>query len=183
MSPDVSPMLPGECPDLEPARETNPPSGRPAPLEIPSRIQEELGSLAEGQYPEEACGFLLGRTGLAARSIHKVLRSVNRARGDRTVEFSLPPEAVRAAEEAAEWMGLSVLGFFHSHPDRAAVPSERDEIDAWLGYEYLITAVREGRARETRAYRLDAQTFRFRETRVLTSVTRVRPARAVGSDG
>ncbi len=183
MSPDVSPLIPGERRGAGSRRATDPPSAAGVRLEIPPAIREELGSLAERQYPEESCGFLLGRTGPTVRSVHKILRTVNRAPGDRTTQFSLEPEAARAAQEAAERSGLCVVGFFHSHPDRPAVPSGRDELQAWLGYDYLITAVQKGRAQETRAYRLDTATFRFRETAVGNPPAAVHPGGAEAANG
>ena len=42
--------------------------------------------------------------------------------------------------------GELVLGFYHSHPDHPARPSEYDREHAWPFYSYVIVAIEQGRA-------------------------------------
>ena len=42
--------------------------------------------------------------------------------------------------------GLDLLGWYHSHPDHPARPSEFDREHAWPWYSYVIVSVRERRA-------------------------------------
>ncbi len=46
------------------------------------------------------------------------------------------------------------MGYYHSHPDRSAEPSERDLADAWPFVSYLVVPVAEGVAGEMRSWRL-----------------------------
>jgi proteasome lid subunit RPN8/RPN11 len=61
----------------------------------------------------------------------------------------------------AEARGLEVIGYFHSHPDHPARPSEFDRDHAWPWYSYLILAVHDGRTVARRSWQLreDRSTF------------------------
>jgi proteasome lid subunit RPN8/RPN11 len=77
--------------------------------------------------------------------------------------YVIPPEAVLAAEKAARAEGLGVIGYFHSHPDHPARPSEFDREHAWPGLSYLIVSIRKGKAKDTRSWRLSDDRERFLE--------------------
>ena len=57
-------------------------------------------------------------------------------------------------ERYAETKKLDVVGFYHSHPDDAAVPSRYDLDHAWPFYSYLIVSVEAGRIADARSWRL-----------------------------
>ena len=58
---------------------------------------------------------------------------------------------------------LAVVGFYHSHPDHPARPSDYDHRHAWPWYSYLILEVRAGVDGELRAWRLTEDRARFEE--------------------
>ena len=60
--------------------------------------------------------------------------------------FSVTSEDVLSAEKAAREQGLEVVGWYHSHPDHPARPSEYDREHAWPWYSYIIVSVQIGRA-------------------------------------
>lgn len=68
--------------------------------------------------------------------------------------YVIEPETVLHAHRQAREMELDILGYYHSHPDHPAVPSEFDREHAWPGMSYLITAVEKGRVVDTRSWRL-----------------------------
>ncbi len=108
---------------------------------------------AREAHPDECCGFLLGSgtdAGLAAApdaaaagalgvAPREALRAVNRDGAGRT-RFAIAPEDVFAAHRLAAARGLTVVGFYHSHPFGEARPSARDFALAWPGYLYAIVA-------------------------------------------
>jgi len=55
-------------------------------------------------------------------------------------------------EKDARARGLEVLGYYHSHPDHPARPSEYDREHAWPWYSYLIVAVEKGVPRDSRSW-------------------------------
>lgn len=95
-------------------------------------------------YPEECCGALLGSNGGRLASVQRIEPIAN-ARGDqRRRRFRIEPADYLRAEEAAEAEGLAILGFYHSHPDHPAVPSEYDREHALPVFHYLVLAVSSG---------------------------------------
>jgi proteasome lid subunit RPN8/RPN11 len=66
-----------------------------------------------------------------------------------------------AGERAAMQKGLDVVGFYHSHPDEAAVPSGYDLDHAWPIYSYIIVSVGEGNARDLRSWEMEGDRSKF----------------------
>ena len=66
-------------------------------------------------------------------------------------------------EEEADRLGLEMLGVFHSHPDHPNLPSEFDRQWAWPNFSYLITSVVEGKAVDSRSWRLSEDRTSFSE--------------------
>jgi proteasome lid subunit RPN8/RPN11 len=112
-------------------------------------------------YPEEGCGLLVGREADGARVVERIVPAANRHDGARRERYEVAAEAFLAAERAARGDGLEVLGFFHSHPDRAATPSAFDLERAWAYYSYLIVRVEGGAPGAAAAWRLSAAGDRF----------------------
>lgn len=121
-------------------------------------------------YPEECCGVLIGRftadgsdpaTGTTAV---EQLVSVDNERADsRHNRYVITPETVLAAQKQARAAGLDIVGYYHSHPDHPARPSEFDREHAWPGISYLIVAVQQGNAEVARSWRLSDDRERFDE--------------------
>ena len=115
-----------------------------------------IEAYAEAHYPEEAAGLILGDEAGEKREAREILPLPNRREaGERGHRYEIDPLETLAAENQADALGLKVIGVFHSHPDHPAAPSQTDLHFAVPWYSYLITGVRSGRARETRAWRLD----------------------------
>src|SRR5690606_34366231 len=75
--------------------------------------------------------------------------------------------AFQRIEDEADARGLSLLGYFHSHPDSPAIPSEYDRVYAWPFFAYLIVSVVEGQAVEPHAWQLEEDRSRFFEDELL----------------
>jgi proteasome lid subunit RPN8/RPN11 len=121
----------------------------------------------ETAYPEECCGFLLGRTDEGATAVARVVPVDNERQDNRHNRFLIHPETVLAAHKEARALGLDVVGYYHSHPDHPARPSEFDREHAWPGLSYVIVAVRNGSAEEARSWRLADDRERFEEEELL----------------
>jgi len=116
-------------------------------------------------YPEECCGVLVGRPlrGREGSFVERVL-SVHNARADgRGSRFLIHPETVLAAQREARRAGMEVVGYYHSHPDHPARPSDFDREHAWPGVSYLIVSVARGEIAETRSWRLAEDRSDFEE--------------------
>jgi proteasome lid subunit RPN8/RPN11 len=122
------------------------------------KIREELAAriAAHGvrTYPHECCGALLGRDGEGAREVLQLLPLPNRRSDSTRNRFELTPEDVRFAERTAREEGLELLGWYHSHPDAPARPSEFDRAHAWPWYSYIIVGIRNGAPSDMTSWRL-----------------------------
>ena len=105
-------------------------------------------------YPEECCGALLGTAGNGAARIMRVERIENSSREEKRRRYVIaPPEYIRV-ERLADADGLAVLGFYHSHPDHPAVPSEYDREHGLPFFHYVVLAVGPESAGEIASYLL-----------------------------
>jgi proteasome lid subunit RPN8/RPN11 len=108
-------------------------------------------------YPHECCGALLGQ----GSSIEEVLALPNTTEEGPRRRFLVRPDDYRAAEGGASARGLELLGFYHSHPDHPARPSEYDLAHAWPTFAYVIVSVAAGVPGDITCWRLreDRSTF------------------------
>lgn len=115
---------------------------------------EAIGRHGEARYPEECCGILVGRSGEGVTAVERVVAVANEREEDRREGFLVHPEKLLAVHMKARKEGLDVVGYYHSHPDHPARPSEVDRKQAWPGLSYVILSVEEGRVAEIRSWRL-----------------------------
>jgi len=127
---------------------------------------ESIHRHAAASYPEECCGFLIGRADAASTMVERVAPAGNEREDSRHNRFLIHPEAVLAAHKEARALGLDVVGYYHSHPDHPARPSEFDREHAWPGLSYLIVSVRSGAVAEARSWRLTDDRERFEEEEI-----------------
>ncbi len=135
-------------------------------LKIARETYRQICSTGESAYPEECVGFLLGQAG-ETREVTGVIRVDNaREEGARGNRYLVTPEAMLAAEREAEERGVDILGVFHSHPDHPNLPSQYDLEWAIPWFSYLITTVENGKALESRSWRLKNDRSAFEEEEV-----------------
>lgn len=130
--------------------------------------RERIARHGEWAYPYEGCGILIGRHDGDEIQVLDV-RTVTNAREDsQHNRYIIAPADVLDAERKAEAQGLDLVGFFHSHPDAPAEPSDHDLAHAsWPGLAYVIQSVLEGQAQALRAWELVPDRSRFEECRVI----------------
>ncbi len=109
-------------------------------------------------FPNECCGALLGRdSGEASvpREVLALFPLVNRRDDSPRNRFAVTAEDVRDAEKAAREADLDVVGWYHSHPDHPAKPSQFDREHAWPWYSYIIVSVMRGQPADMTSWRLN----------------------------
>jgi proteasome lid subunit RPN8/RPN11 len=110
-------------------------------------------------YPDECCGALIGRDGrvIEAFALPNATEEGPRRR------FMVRPHDYRAAETRAAAAAAELLGFYHSHPDHPAVPSQYDLDHAWPSFSYVIVSVSNGHPGALRSWRLRDDRSQFDE--------------------
>ena len=126
-------------------------------LTITGGVDQAIRAHGQETYPHECCGALLGRgdyvTGIVA--LPNTTEEGPRRR------FLVRPSDYREAERRAGELGAELLGFYHSHPDHPARPSQYDLDHAWPTFAYVIVAVASGVAGDMTVWHLkdDRSTF------------------------
>jgi proteasome lid subunit RPN8/RPN11 len=121
-------------------------------------------------YPNECCGVLLGKADGASKEVSEVvpLRNLRHdpARAQELLpvddpgseternRFLIDPLEQLRVEKDARARGLDVLGYYHSHPDHPARPSNYDREHAWPSYSYVILSLERGEPKELTCWRL-----------------------------
>jgi proteasome lid subunit RPN8/RPN11 len=123
-------------------------------LKIREDLVQRVQAHARRAYPHECCGALLGVDGESSREVLDLLPLVNRRDDSPRNRFELAPEDVLLAERAARERHLELLGWYHSHPNAPAGPSEFDRQHAWPWYSYIIVSVQKGEPRDMASWRL-----------------------------
>jgi len=129
----------------------------------------ELGKIREHgarDYPHECCGVLLGNQDGDNKVITEA-RPLSNAREDsKHNRFVISPQDMLESEKYARQKGLDLLGFYHSHPDHPARPSEYDREHAWPWWSYVIVSVQKGRPADLTSWVLAEDRSRFEEESV-----------------
>ncbi len=97
-------------------------------------------------FPNECCGVIIGRDIYSGQNVRRIVERLEPLNNDfdpheQFHRFSVRPIDLIAAEKSASKTGSAVLGFYHSHPDHPARPSEYDREHAWEYYSYVIVAI------------------------------------------
>lgn len=134
-------------------------------LVLSPELRQRIEAEGVAAFPNECCGILIGRElmdGSPRRVVDRVEPGKNVFEADeRYHRFSIDPLIQLKAEKAAEAEGRQVLGFYHSHPDHPARPSEYDRQHAWPFYSYVIVSILAKRPEDMTSWVLNDQTEQF----------------------
>ena len=103
---------------------------------IPAAVRSALVEHAEAERPDEACGLIVLRDGVAERYV----RGRNAAASPYRFELEVDPETWFLEDEGYE------LAVFHSHLASPPRPSRTDveNVGLWAGRPYVILNVQTG---------------------------------------
>ena len=121
---------------------------------------EAIRQEAKRVYLHEGCGALLGP---APGEVSETLALPNQEQDKPRVRFTVSPQDYLATEASADARGLTLLGFWHSHPDHPARPSPTDRTYAWPGLLTLVIAVEHGEPQELTAWDVPGPEAPFRQ--------------------
>lgn len=132
-------------------------------IKLSKSHENAINAHGERDYPYECCGLLIGRFLEDGRKEVIETYPISNAREEEAKRnrFLILPDELLAGERAARDKNLEVVGFYHSHPDDEAVPSDYDLEHAWPSYSYIIVSVREGSACGLRSWEMDSDRSQF----------------------
>ncbi len=115
---------------------------------VPAEIREQLVEHAAAEAPNEACGLVVLRDGVAERYV----AGRNGAASPYRFELEVPPETWFLEDDGYE------LAVFHSHLSSPPRPSRTDveNIGLWQSKPYLILSLRTG---ELAGWRIEGSTI------------------------
>ncbi|NKB24383.1 MAG: hypothetical protein GKR87_08420 [Kiritimatiellae bacterium] len=119
-------------------------------------------------FPNECCGFLIGEeTEKGNRSVIQIVPATNnREEEAQHRRFLITPENVMKTEKYAREKSLDIIGFYHSHPNAPARPSDYDTEHAWPWYSYVITSIMNREINETTSWILQDDRSKFNEKEI-----------------
>jgi proteasome lid subunit RPN8/RPN11 len=128
-------------------------------LTITSGVDAAIRIHGQETYPHECCGALVGRDGF----VTAIVALPNTTDEGPRRRFMVRPSDYQLAERRATELGGELLGFYHSHPDHPARPSQYDLDHAWPTFAYIIVAVADGAAADMTVWYLQEDRSRFEE--------------------
>jgi len=130
------------------------PAAKSNVLKIASALVRRIHAHGVETYPHECCGALLGRDTEDSREVLDLLPLANRRDDSPRNRFEITSSDVQMAEKTAREKGIELIGWYHSHPDAPARPSEFDREHAWPWYSYIIVSLQAREPRDTKSWRL-----------------------------
>lgn len=136
-----------------------------------ARLEAELRSQAEAASPNEGCGIILGRAtiatdrapdGLEKKETARLILIANAKNSlEQRNRFLITDDELMRAELTACREKLDVIGFYHSHPDHPAAPSQFDLDHTLPFYSYLIVTVARGKSEALPSWVVENDRSRF----------------------
>jgi proteasome lid subunit RPN8/RPN11 len=133
-------------------------------VKLTSALNARIRAHLERTHPNEGGGFLLGKQEGETVTISDAIDVENVfATEEQFHRYDMTPQNWAQMEDEADARGLLLVGYYHSHPDSPAIPSEFDRVHALPHFVYLITAVYHAQAREMFAWVLRDDRTQFNQ--------------------
>jgi proteasome lid subunit RPN8/RPN11 len=134
----------------------------PGALRLGPGVAEAVRAHGRETYPHECCGALIGR----GEMVTGTLALPNTTEEGPRRRFLVRPSDYMQAERAASAAGADLVGFYHSHPDHPARPSQYDLDHAWPSFAYVIVSVVGSRDQGMRSWTLREDRSAFEEQQI-----------------
>ena len=140
-------------------------------ITIPESSLRQIRAHGVKDYPYECCGLLLGSYSDEGKVVTETYPISNaREESAKRNRFLIEPAELMRGEKYAREHDLEVVGFYHSHPDSPAVPSQYDLEHAWPTYSYIIVSTQADDSTDLFSWEqeLDRSKFNPEEIRVIS---------------
>ena len=137
-------------------------------VQITADVLRQIKEHGERDYPHECGGMLIGSFKPDPGHFVTEIFPLENAREDeaRHNRVLILPKDVMRAERHARENGLDIIGYYHSHPDHPAVPSQYDLDHALPVWSYMIVSVMKGRAGDVRSWVMENDRSKFNEEKI-----------------
>ena len=136
-------------------------------ISISTDLLNQIREHGVKDYPYECCGLLLGRFTEEGKTVKQPYPISNaREESAKRNRFLIEPEELMRGERFAREHNLDVVGFYHSHPDSSAVPSQYDLDHAWPTYSYIIVSTSAERAGDLFSWEQEPDRSRFNQEEI-----------------
>ena len=133
-------------------------------IEVNQKIIDAITAHAEKDYPHECGGMLIGKFTDGKKTVVESFPLENaREEEHRHNRVLILPKDVLGAERYAREKKLDVVGYYHSHPDDRAVPSQYDLDHALPVWSYIIASVLDGKVDDIASWEMENDRSRFNE--------------------
>ena len=124
-------------------------------MRLSATAHATIGRLAEAAHPHEGCGVLIGSYEGDTVLVQEATSARNLWTERLADRYDMDPADIQAADRSARARGLDTVGFWHSHPDHPARPSQLDSDRSWADYAYLIVSTVAGGSGDLNAFGRD----------------------------
>lgn len=133
---------------------------------LSAALQQQIFTEMEAAYPNEGGGFLVGNVDADSIEIVDTVHVANQFESkEQYHRYAMTPRDWAKLEDEADARGLTLVGYYHSHPDHPAIPSIYDRDHALPNFSYIITSVQQSaagaKAVDMRVWRLRADRSQF----------------------
>lgn len=140
-------------------------------ISISYELLKKIIDDAVQRYPNECCGIIYGNVSGDGEKKSETIEEVFNSFDDREKyhRFEITSETMLKAELYARKKGCEIIGFYHSHPNCPAEPSEYDRSHALPVYSYIIASVVKGRATGVKSWELSLSNMQFCQEQIKVS--------------
>jgi len=140
-------------------------------ITLSEQVRTSICLHAERDYPHECGGMLIGKFEDGKKTVFETFPLENaRDEADRHDRILILPKDVLRAERYAREKKLDVVGYYHSHPNDTAIPSQYDLDHALPVWSYVIASVIKGEVIDIRSWEMENDRTRFNSEFIVRSV-------------
>ncbi len=130
---------------------------------------KQIEAHGETTFPHECGGMIIGRFETDKKTVVELLPMENAMdESEQHNRVLILPKDVLKAERYAREKKLDVIGYYHSHPDHPAIPSQFDLDHALPVWTYIIVSVESGKAVNSLAWEMENDRSKFNEEEIFT---------------
>src|SRR5689334_13961780 len=131
---------------------------------LSSTLQQQIFEQMQAGYPNEVGGFLLGVFAKDSVTVREIIQIENVFEQEEQFHrYAMTPLDWARLEDQADERGLTLVGYYHSHPDSPAIASIYDRDHALPNFTYIITSVVNSKAVDQKVWRLRDDRSQFDE--------------------